>query len=142
MDRLGFAILTFAPIPFAEMGAVARIAETLGYERAYATESLTDALTCTAWIASQTERIVVGSSVALVYCRHPLIAARWWGRQFLLEPMGHVRIANWGFGTAPAPRSQTCAHRDVRTMRRFVAVVLLSALALLLVLGLISASAW
>ncbi len=35
MERLGFAIVTFAPIPFAEMGTVARQAEQLGYERVY-----------------------------------------------------------------------------------------------------------
>ncbi len=76
MERLGFAIVTFAPIPFAEMGTVARQAEELGYERVYTSESLTDALACDMWIAARTERIIVGSSVALVYYRHPLITAQ------------------------------------------------------------------
>ena len=75
MGGLGFAIFTFADLPFAAMGEVARMAEDLGYERVYTTESLTDTLACDMLIALRTRRIVVGSSIAIIYLRHPVIAA-------------------------------------------------------------------
>jgi alkanesulfonate monooxygenase SsuD/methylene tetrahydromethanopterin reductase-like flavin-dependent oxidoreductase (luciferase family) len=56
----------------AEMG---RMAEDLGYDRVYTTESLTDTLACDMLIALGTKRITVGSFVALIYNRHPHIAA-------------------------------------------------------------------
>ena len=76
MDRLGLALLTFTPMPFREQADVAILAEQLGYDRVYTSESLTDAFACDMWIAAHTERIVVGSSVALIYYRHPLITAQ------------------------------------------------------------------
>lgn len=76
MSTLGFAMVTFAPIGFREMGDVARKAEELGYDRCYTSESLTDSLAIDMWIVSQTERIVVAPSVSLIYYRHPLITAQ------------------------------------------------------------------
>lgn len=75
MERLGFVIFTFADLPFAAMAEVARKAEELGYERVYTTESLTDTLACDMLIALGTQRIVVGSFIAIIYLRHPVIAA-------------------------------------------------------------------
>lgn len=76
MDRLGLVISTFAPdLPFSAMADVARQAEDLGYERVYTTESLTDTLACDMLIALGTTRITVGSFIAIIYNRHPHIAA-------------------------------------------------------------------
>ena len=122
MDRVGFAILTFAPIPFVEMGAVARIAESLGYERVYASESLTDALTCATWIASQTERIVVGSSVALVYYRHPLIAAQ--AATTISDVSGGRFVLGLGLGHEPRNRALGVSFgKPLDDMRRYVTTV-------------------
>ena len=122
MDRLGFAILTFAPIPFAEMGAVARVAEALGYERVYASESLTDALTCAMWIASRTERIVVGSSVALVYYRHPLIAAQ--AATTISDVSGGRLVLGLGLGHEPRNRALGVSfEKPLGDMRRYVTTV-------------------
>lgn len=122
MDRLGVAIVTFAPIPFTEMGEVARVADSLGYERVYASESLTDSLTCATWIASQTERIVVGSSVALVYYRHPLIAAQ--AATTIGDVSGGRFVLGLGLGHEPRNRALGVSFgKPLGDMRRYVTTV-------------------
>lgn len=76
MAESAFSIKTFVPISFTEMGRLAKKAEDLGWDRVYTSESLTDTLAVNMWMASQTERIVIVSNVALIYYRHPLIAAQ------------------------------------------------------------------
>jgi 5,10-methylenetetrahydromethanopterin reductase len=72
---LGFEILTFTPIPFTEMVELARIAEDLGFDRVYTSESLTDALALDMAIACATTSITAASSVSVIHLRHPLITA-------------------------------------------------------------------
>ena len=73
---LGFGLLTFADLSLAEMVELARVGEELGYRRVYTTESLTDTLAIDLALALGTETIEVGSFVALIPYRHPLIAAQ------------------------------------------------------------------
>lgn len=73
---LGFGMVTFPPISFEEMGDIAQRAEELGWDRMYTSESLTDTLTIDTYLAARTSRIQIGSGVALIYYRHPLIAAQ------------------------------------------------------------------
>lgn len=72
----GIGLLTFAPAELAEFVELGRDAEALGYDRIYTTESLTDTFAIDGAIAAATQRITVGSFVALSYLRHPVIAAQ------------------------------------------------------------------
>ena len=72
---IGFELLTFAPVSFNEMTALAERGEDLGYDRVYTSESLTDTLAVDMAILARTERIVAVSAVAVIYLRHPLITA-------------------------------------------------------------------
>ncbi|MPZ24072.1 MAG: LLM class flavin-dependent oxidoreductase [Dehalococcoidia bacterium] len=99
MNGLGFAIVTFAPIPFREMGEVAQVAEDMGYERMYTSESLTDTLAVDMWIASQTKRITVASGIAIIYLRHPLIATA--AATTISDISGGRFILGLGLGHAP-----------------------------------------
>lgn len=76
MTDLGVALLTFADAPLKELVELGRHAEDLGYTHCYTTESLTDTLAIDLAIALRTERIRVGSFVAISYLRHPVIAAQ------------------------------------------------------------------
>ena len=101
MDRLGLALVTFAPMPFSELADVAQTAERLGYDRVYTSESLTDTLACDMWIAARTDRITVGSSVALIYYRHPLITAQ---AATTISDVSNGRFV-LGLGLGHAPRN-------------------------------------
>ncbi|MGH3501041.1 MAG: LLM class flavin-dependent oxidoreductase [Nocardioidaceae bacterium] len=76
MTELGVALLTFADAGIDELVSLGRYAEGLGYTSCYTTESLTDTLAIDLAIAMGTERIRVGSFVAISYMRHPVIAAQ------------------------------------------------------------------
>ncbi len=101
MDPLGLALVTFAPMPFSELADVAQTAERLGYDRVYTSESLTDTLACDMWIAARTDRITVGSSVALIYYRHPLITAQ---AATTISDVSNGRFV-LGLGLGHAPRN-------------------------------------
>jgi 5,10-methylenetetrahydromethanopterin reductase len=72
---IGFELLTFAPVSFNDMTALAQRGEDLGYDRVYTSESLTDTLAVDMSILTRTERIVAVSAVSVIYLRHPLISA-------------------------------------------------------------------
>lgn len=72
---IGFELLTFAPVSFDDMTALAKRGEDLGYDRVYTSESLTDTLAVDMAILTRTERIVAVSAVSVIYLRHPLISA-------------------------------------------------------------------
>ncbi len=97
--RLGFWLLTFADISFRGMGEVARLGEELGYHRVYTTESLTDALAINQFMATYTSKIEIGSSVAIIYLRHPSLAAQ--GAVTISEISGGRYILGLGLGHPP-----------------------------------------
>jgi alkanesulfonate monooxygenase SsuD/methylene tetrahydromethanopterin reductase-like flavin-dependent oxidoreductase (luciferase family) len=107
---IGFSLLTFTDATLDELVELAQLGERLGYERVYTTESLTDTLSIDLAIAARTERIVVGSSVALAPLRHPVIAAEAaatiselsGGRFILGLGLGH-EIRNRAFGLSTGP---------------------------------------
>lgn len=101
--KLGFLLLTFTDMPFSAMGDVSKLAEDLGYERAYTTESLTDALACNMVMAQATSRIVVGSCVAIIYNRHPHVVAQ--GAAAISDMSGGRYILGLGLGHPPRVRA-------------------------------------
>jgi alkanesulfonate monooxygenase SsuD/methylene tetrahydromethanopterin reductase-like flavin-dependent oxidoreductase (luciferase family) len=104
MNNLGVIITTFATdLSFPGMAEIGRIAEDLGYDRIYTTESLTDTLACDMLIALRTERIVVGSFVALIYNRHPHIAAL--AATTISDASGGRFILGLGLGHPPRVRA-------------------------------------
>jgi alkanesulfonate monooxygenase SsuD/methylene tetrahydromethanopterin reductase-like flavin-dependent oxidoreductase (luciferase family) len=74
--ELGIALITFAPARTQDFVTLGRRAEEAGYAACYTTESLTDTLSIDLAILLGTERIRVGSFVAVSYLRHPVIAAQ------------------------------------------------------------------
>lgn len=76
MADLGIALITFAPARTQDFVTLGRRAEEAGYAACYTTESLTDTLSIDLAILLGTERIRVGSFVAVSYLRHPVIAAQ------------------------------------------------------------------
>ena len=107
---IGFLLLTFADATLQELVELAQLGERLGYERVYTSESLTDTLSIDLALAARTERIVVGSSVALAPLRHPVVAAEAaatiselsGGRFILGLGLGH-EIRNRAFGLSTGP---------------------------------------
>ncbi len=98
-EKLGFCLLSFIDMPIAEMGEVAKEAEEAGYDRAYTTESLTDSLAIHMVMAMKTSRIVVGSFIAIIYHRHPHIAAQ--AAVAISEISGGRYILGLGLGHPP-----------------------------------------
>ncbi len=97
--KLGYCLLSFVDMPILEMGEVARRAEELGYDRAYTTESLSDSLAIHMVMAMKTTRIVVGSFIAIIYHRHPHIAAQ--AAVAIDEVSGGRYILGLGLGHPP-----------------------------------------
>jgi 5,10-methylenetetrahydromethanopterin reductase len=97
--KLGYCLLSFVDMPIEEMGEIAYEAEDLGYDRAYTTESLTDSLAIHMVMAMKTSRIVVGSFIAIIYHRHPHIAAQ--GAVAISEMSGGRYILGLGLGHPP-----------------------------------------
>lgn len=102
-ERLGFWILTFADISLRGMGEVSRLGEELGYARVYTTESLTDTLAINQLMATYTSRIEIGSSVAIIYLRHPSMAAQ--GAAAISDISGGRYILGLGLGHPPRVRA-------------------------------------
>ena len=96
---LAFAMVTFPPMEFSEMGDVAQRADELGWDRMYTTESLTDSLTIDMYLAARTERLTIASGVALTYYRHPLITAQ--AATTISEVSGGRFILGLGVGHQP-----------------------------------------
>lgn len=125
MTELGVALLTFADASLADLVSLGCAAEELGYARCYTTESLTDTLSLDLAIALRTERITVGSFVAISYLRHPVITAQAavtisdlsGGRFVLGVGLGHrVRVEALGVPVG-APREDLPGYiRDVRAL--------------------------
>jgi 5,10-methylenetetrahydromethanopterin reductase len=75
VNRLGLAISSrsgLGPRAFAEY---ARQAEARGFEAVFATESASDSLALVQAMAAATERITVGTAIANIYLRHPVLMA-------------------------------------------------------------------
>ncbi len=120
--KLGYCLLSFVDMPIAEMGEVAREAEDLGYDRAYTTESLTDSLAIHMVMAIKTTRIVVGSFIAIIYHRHPHIAAQ--GAVAISEMSGGRYILGLGLGHPPRVKGMGMKMGKPRVdMRRYVTEV-------------------
>jgi alkanesulfonate monooxygenase SsuD/methylene tetrahydromethanopterin reductase-like flavin-dependent oxidoreductase (luciferase family) len=95
---LGVALPTFVPdLSFRDMVELAVRAEELGYERFYTTESLTDTLAIDMAITLATRRILVGSFLAIIYHRHPLITYQ--GALTINELSGGASCWGWGWAT-------------------------------------------
>lgn len=122
-ERLGVVLFTHVPdLAFAEMAEVARRAEELGYERVYTNEALTDTLSIDMLIACHTRRVVVGSFVAIIYYRHPFVAAL--AATAISEASGGRFILGLGVSHPPRNRGLGLAPgRPLEDMRRYVAQV-------------------
>lgn len=125
MGELGVALLTFANARLDELISLGRHAEELGYACCYTTESLTDTLGIDLAIALETERIRVGSFVAISYLRHPVITAQTatlisdlsGGRFTLGLGLGHrVRVEALGISTGKPSQDLPGYIRDVRAL--------------------------
>ncbi len=121
-QTLGYCLLSFVDMPIAEMGEVAKEAEDMGYGRAYTTESLTDSLAIHMVMAMKTERIVVGSFIAIIYHRHPHIAAQ--GAVAISEMSGGRYILSLGLGHPPRVKGMGMKMGKPREdMRRYLTEV-------------------
>jgi alkanesulfonate monooxygenase SsuD/methylene tetrahydromethanopterin reductase-like flavin-dependent oxidoreductase (luciferase family) len=122
---VGAALLTFADASLAELVALGRCAEDFGYSCCYTTESLTDTLAIDLAIALGTERIRVGSFVAVTYLRHPVTTAQAavtisdlsGGRFVLGLGLGHrVRVEALGVPVGRPTEDLPAYIRDVRAL--------------------------
>ncbi len=122
MDRLGFLIDTFTPLTFAQIADLARLGEELGYERVYTSESLTDTFACDMLIACRTRHIRIGSSVAIIYLRHALIAAQ--AATAISDASGGRFLLGLGLSHAPRNRALGVTFaKPLQDMRAYVAEV-------------------
>ncbi len=121
-QRLGFCLLSFVDMPITEMGDLAKEAENLGYDRAYTTESLTDSLAIHMVMAIKTEKIVVGSFIAIIYHRHPHTAAQ--AAVAIGEVSGGRYILGLGLGHPPRVKGMGMKMgRPREDMRRYLTEV-------------------
>lgn len=118
--HLGLVINTFAAdVSFAAMAELGRLAEDLGYDRVYTTESLTDTLAIDMLIALRTERLVVGSFVAIIYHRHPHIAAQ--AAATISDTTGGRFVLGLGLGHRPRVEAMGLTMgRPVDDLREYV----------------------
>ena len=75
MSRLGIVFSTATRAPVGELVALAQRAEEHGFEAVLINEGRSDALAYAEAIALQTSRIRVGTNIANIYLRHPLLTA-------------------------------------------------------------------
>ncbi len=121
-DRLAFWLLTFTDISFEGFGELSRLGEELGYDRVYTTESLTDTLAINQLMATYTSRIEIGSSVAIIYLRHPSMAAQ--GAVAINEISGGRYILGLGLGHPPRIKAMGIVPGNpIEDMRRYVGEV-------------------
>ena len=121
-ESLSFSMVTFPPISFQEMGDVAQRAEDLGWERMYTSESLTDTLTIDTYLAGRTKRMIIASGVALIYYRHPLIAAQ--AATTISDISGGRFVLGLGLGHQPRNHAMGVGFsKPLADMRDYVATV-------------------
>ena len=121
-ESLGFSMVTFPPISFQEMGDVAQHADELGWDRMYTSESLTDTLAIDMYLATRTTRMQIGSGVALIYYRHPLIAAQ--SATTISDVSGGRFILGLGLGHLPRNHAMGVGYgKPLADMRAYVAAV-------------------
>lgn len=77
MSRIGVALVTYliGHIPYKEAVNLGRMAEEKGFEAVFFTELVNDALACAEAVALGTTRVKVGTFIANVYFRHPVLTA-------------------------------------------------------------------
>jgi alkanesulfonate monooxygenase SsuD/methylene tetrahydromethanopterin reductase-like flavin-dependent oxidoreductase (luciferase family) len=75
MARLGIVMTSVGGIPFSELTALAREAESRGVEAVFSSEFMNDALATCQAITAGTSRIKVGTWIANIYLRHPALCA-------------------------------------------------------------------
>ena len=75
MSRLGVVLSTATRAPAREFVALALLAEEHGFEAVLVNEGRSDALAHVEAIALATSRIQVGTNIANIYLRHPLLLA-------------------------------------------------------------------
>jgi 5,10-methylenetetrahydromethanopterin reductase len=115
-------MVTFPPISFQEMGDVAQHADELGWDRMYTSESLTDTLTIDTYLAARTKRMRIGSGVALIYYRHPLITAQ--AATTISDISGGRFILGLGLGHLPRNHAMGVGFgKPLADMRAYVAAL-------------------
>lgn len=123
MQTPGMLLMTtMAPGAVENIVAYAKMAEERGLRNFLVTEGLTDSLALAQHIASVTSRIQVGTGVANLYLRHPLIAA--------LHAMTIDRVAPGrillGLGTSHVPVNQSygvAMDKPLTALREYVTAV-------------------
>jgi alkanesulfonate monooxygenase SsuD/methylene tetrahydromethanopterin reductase-like flavin-dependent oxidoreductase (luciferase family) len=76
MARLGIVAANFSGLSFADLQQLARDAESAGVEAIFSPEFMNDALANCMVMAQATAKIKVGTWIANIYLRHPLLCAQ------------------------------------------------------------------
>jgi alkanesulfonate monooxygenase SsuD/methylene tetrahydromethanopterin reductase-like flavin-dependent oxidoreductase (luciferase family) len=76
MDRIGVVAATFEGLSLAQLQELAREAESAGIEALFLPEFMNDALANCQVVAQVTSHLTVGSWVANIYLRHPVLCAQ------------------------------------------------------------------
>jgi alkanesulfonate monooxygenase SsuD/methylene tetrahydromethanopterin reductase-like flavin-dependent oxidoreductase (luciferase family) len=77
MQRIGIALLSYliGHTPYKDLIALSRLAEEKGFDAVVFPELVNDALACAEAVALSTNRIKVGTFIANVWFRHPVLTA-------------------------------------------------------------------
>jgi alkanesulfonate monooxygenase SsuD/methylene tetrahydromethanopterin reductase-like flavin-dependent oxidoreductase (luciferase family) len=77
MQRIGLGLFSYliGHTPYKELIALSQLAEEKGFEAVFFPELVNDALACAEAVALGTHRIKVGTFIANVWLRHPVLAA-------------------------------------------------------------------
>ena len=77
MPRIGIALLSYliGYTPYKDLIALSQLAEEQGFDAVVFPELVNDALACAEAVALGTTRIKVGTGIANVWLRHPVLTA-------------------------------------------------------------------
>jgi alkanesulfonate monooxygenase SsuD/methylene tetrahydromethanopterin reductase-like flavin-dependent oxidoreductase (luciferase family) len=77
MQRIGLGLFSYliSHTPYKELVALSRLAEEQGFEAVVFPELVNDALACAEAVALGTHRIKVGTCIANIWLRHPILTA-------------------------------------------------------------------
>jgi alkanesulfonate monooxygenase SsuD/methylene tetrahydromethanopterin reductase-like flavin-dependent oxidoreductase (luciferase family) len=122
MPPLGISISPFSGLPYAQFAALAREAEEAGFSGVFVPEGPNDVMLCCYAIAKATSRITIGSWIANVYFREPVLCAA--SAEMIQSESGGRFILGLGVSHRPALNGLGIEMGDARgRLRKYIEMV-------------------
>lgn len=116
MQRLGIVAATFSGLSFAELEALAREAESAGFDTIFLPEFMNDALANCQIVLSATSKLRAATWVSNIYLRHPLLCAQ---TAVAIDYTSRGRLI-LGLGVSHRPIVENIYHETMDRPREFL----------------------